>query len=150
MRPTPMGGHNWQPMAYSKETGYVYIPVLEETWFATNDPDWDYQSGIWNTGINFGGGTTTVESEGALLAWDPVNQREVWRIPLTHRWNSGILTTAGNLVFQGGGDGRFVAYDALSGEVLWEVTVGLGIIGSPVTYMIDGEQYVSVAAGGVV
>ena len=147
MRPTPMGGHNWQPMAYSKETGYVYIPVLEESWFATNNPDWDYQSGIWNTGINFGGGTTTVESEGALLAWDPVNQQEVWRIPLTHRWNSGVLATAGNLVFQGGGDGRFVAYDALSGDVLWEVTVGLGIIGSPVTYMIDGEQYVSVAAG---
>ncbi|MDZ7689794.1 MAG: c-type cytochrome [Balneolaceae bacterium] len=68
-------------------------------------------------------------------------------MPLAHQWNGGVLTTAGDLVFQGGGDGRFVVYEAQTGEVLWEMSTGLGIIGSPVTYQIDGEQYITVAAG---
>ena len=62
-------------------------------------------------------------------------------------WNGGTLTTAGNLVFQGTADGRFVAYSADKGEKLWEVTVGTGIIAAPVTYEVDGVQYVSVMAG---
>jgi quinohemoprotein ethanol dehydrogenase len=62
-------------------------------------------------------------------------------------WNGGVLTTAGNLVFQGTSDGRFIAYSADKGEKMWETPVGVGIIGSPVTYEIDGVQYVSVMAG---
>src|SRR5262245_66614419 len=62
-------------------------------------------------------------------------------------WNGGTLTTAGNLVFQGVSDGRFVAYSADKGQKLWESPVGVGVIGSPMTYEIDGVQYVSVMAG---
>ena len=76
-----------------------------------------------------------------------MNQKERWRVTYSNFWNGGTLTTAGNLVFQGTADGRFVAYSADKGEKLWEVTVGTGIIASPVTYEIGGVQYVSVMAG---
>jgi quinohemoprotein ethanol dehydrogenase len=82
-----------------------------------------------------------------LLAWDPVKQKEVWRVQYQYMWNSGTLTTAGNLVWQGTADGRVVAYSADKGEKLWEFNVGIGIIGSPITYQIDGVQYVSIMAG---
>jgi quinohemoprotein ethanol dehydrogenase len=82
-----------------------------------------------------------------LLAWDPVAQKERWRVQYQMMWNGGTLTTAGNLVFQGTSDGRFVAYSADKGEKLWESPVGIGVIGSPMTYEIDGVQYVSVMAG---
>src|SRR2546422_3555699 len=84
---------------------------------------------------------------GFLLAWDPVNQKERWRVPYASFWNGGTLTTAGNLVFQGTSDGRFVAYSANKGEKLWEANIGIGIIASPVTYEVDGVQYVSIMAG---
>ncbi|MEF8795841.1 MAG: PQQ-dependent dehydrogenase, methanol/ethanol family [Salinivenus sp.] len=145
VRPDPFGGHNWQPMAYNSKTGYVYVPVQERVSSYADDPNWQYQPGEFDTGVRLEWNTS--EPRGALLAWDPVEQQEVWRVPLAHSWNGGVLTTTGDLVFQGGGDGRFVAYDARSGEVLWEVSTGLGIIGSPVTYQVDGEQYVTVAAG---
>ena len=84
---------------------------------------------------------------GFLLAWDPVNQKERWRVPYANFWNGGTLTTAGNLVFQGTADGRFVAYSADRGEKLWQVSFGIGVIASPVTYELDGVQYVSIMAG---
>src|SRR5262249_53893468 len=80
-------------------------------------------------------------------AWDPVNQKERWRVPYSNFWNGGTLTTAGNLVFQGTADGRFLAYSADKGEKLWELSLGTGIIASPVTYELDGVQYVSIMAG---
>jgi quinohemoprotein ethanol dehydrogenase len=86
-------------------------------------------------------------SPGHLLAWDPVAQKERWRVQYKMMWNGGTLTTAGNLVFQGASDGRFVAYSADQGKKLWESPVGIGIIGSPMTYEIDRVQYVSVMAG---
>jgi quinohemoprotein ethanol dehydrogenase len=76
-----------------------------------------------------------------------VNQKERWRVPYGNFWNGGTLTTAGNLVFQGTADGRFVAYSADKGEKLWETLVRTGIIASPVTYELDGVQYISIMAG---
>ena len=84
---------------------------------------------------------------GFLLAWDPVNQKERWRVPYSNIWNGGTLTTAGNLVFQGTSEGKFAAYTADKGEKVFEAAVGNGIIGSPVTYELDGVQYVSIMAG---
>jgi quinohemoprotein ethanol dehydrogenase len=84
---------------------------------------------------------------GHLLAWDPVNQRDVWRQEYGSPWNGGTLATAGNLVFQGTADGRFVAYDARDGRKLWETPVSSGVVAAPSTFEIDGEQYVSVAVG---
>ncbi len=84
---------------------------------------------------------------GRLLAWDPVAQKEVWRVEHVSPWNGGTLTTAGNLVFQGTADGRMVAYNAKTGVKLWETPVGTGVVAAPMSYMLDGKQYVSVAVG---
>ncbi len=84
---------------------------------------------------------------GKLIAWDPVKQQEAWHADYVAPWNGGTLTTAGNLVFQGTADGRFIAYNAKSGEKLWETPTGTGVVAAASTYMIDDVQYVSVAVG---
>ena len=76
-----------------------------------------------------------------------MKQKEAWRAEYVAPWNGGTLTTAGNLVFQGTADGRFIAYNATSGEKLWETPVGTGVVAAASTYMIDGKQYVSIAVG---
>lgn len=141
--PGPYGGHNWQPMAYNPQTGLVYIPAAATMMSYEQDPNWQYTAGSWNTGIIGHEG----DSKGYLLAWDPVNQQEAWRIPYPLPWNGGILTTAGDLVFQGTGDGRFIAYHTRHGKTLWEFPIGIGIIAAPVTYLVDGKQYVTILAG---
>jgi quinohemoprotein ethanol dehydrogenase len=148
MKPGPLGGHNWQPMSYNPQTGLVYIPAQDTLFIYSPDKKFQYRPGTWNLGVDF---TLFKEppppTPGFLLAWDPVNQKERWKIPYKTFWNGGTLTTAGNLVFQGTADGRFVAYSADKGEKLWEAGVGTGIIASPVTYEVDGVQYVSIMAG---
>jgi quinohemoprotein ethanol dehydrogenase len=135
-------------MSYNPQTGLVYIPTQDTLFIYSPDKNFKYRPGTWNLGIDF-----TLFKEppptmpGSLLAWDPVNQKERWRVPYKTLWNGGTLTTAGNLVFQGTADGLFVAYSADKGEKLWEATVGTGIIASPVTYEADGVQYVSIMAG---
>jgi len=82
-----------------------------------------------------------------ITAWDPVEQRAVWRIDRDTEVAGGLLVTAGDVLFQGDGTGFFRAYDARSGAKLWESEVGIGIIAAPISYAIDGEQYVAVLAG---
>jgi quinohemoprotein ethanol dehydrogenase len=88
---------------------------------------------------------TSVEER--LIAWDPVQQREQWRVPLGGFWNGGTLSTDGGLVFQGTSGGQFVAYDAANGHELKKIETGIGIMAAPATYRIAGEQYVVVLAG---
>ncbi len=150
--PSPLGGHNWQPMSFNPETGLVYIPVQDLPGAHALDPDWRHRPGAWNTGTALDANLDVPDGwsdmvEGRLIAWDPVAQREVWRAPHVTAWNGGTLTTAGNLVFAGTADGRFVAYRASDGEPLWEAPAGTGVIAAPVTYRVDGEQYVTVMAG---
>jgi quinohemoprotein ethanol dehydrogenase len=148
IKPGPLGGHNWQPMSFNPQTGLVYIPAQDTLFIYSPDKRFEYKPGAWNTGIDF-----TIFKDpspmmpGFLLAWDPVAQKERWRVPYANFWNGGTLTTAGNLVFQGTSEGKFAAYTADKGEKVWEALVGNGIIGSPVTYELDGIQYVSVMAG---
>jgi len=155
--PGPLGGHNWQPMSYSSDTGLVYIPAQETVFVYGNDTNFEYTKGAWNTGSNIE--LTYLPKDpnilamidqatfGYLLAWDPVSQKEVWRAQYKRPWSGGVLSTAGNLVFQGTSDGRFIAYRANDGSSLWEVELGQGIIAPPITYKIDGVQYVAVQAG---
>lgn len=151
--PSVFGGHNWQPMAYNPQTRLVYIPAQETSMIFTHDPDWKFVEapGKQNVGIIWGGKgpkdkvlrdslAPDPNPVGRLIAWDPVNQKEVW-------WNGGVLTTDGGLVFQGGGDGHFVAYDAENGDKLWEIDLGTGIMAAPMTFEADGVQYISVAVG---
>jgi quinohemoprotein ethanol dehydrogenase len=148
MKPGPLGGHNWQPMSFNPQTGLVYIPAQDNLFIYSPDKKFQYRPGSWNTGIDFSIFKEPVPlMPGYLLAWDPVTQKERWRVPYKSFWNGGTLTTAGNLVFQGNSEGRFVAYTADKGEKVWEASVGNGIIASPVTYELDGVQYVSIMSG---
>jgi PQQ-dependent dehydrogenase (methanol/ethanol family) len=157
LRPSPYGGHNWHPMTYSPKTGLVYIPVLDLEFKYGQNNAFKYKPGEWNLGVDqdLMIPAKTVEGQidalrnvgGHLAAWDPVKQKEVWRVVHKTSWNGGLLSTAGNLVFQGRSDGYFAAYAADTGKLLWETPVHTGIIASPISYSIDGEQYIAVAAG---
>jgi PQQ-dependent dehydrogenase (methanol/ethanol family) len=146
VRPMLEGAHNWQPMAYHPDTGLVYFPVMERQLVYGHDPKWQHAERGHNTGLQILG-DAGFKRTGHLTAWDPRTQKEVWRANHVHFHNGGVLATAGNLVWEGTGDGRFVAYDARSGKILWERFVGLGILAPPVTYRVDGKQYIAVAAG---
>ena len=84
---------------------------------------------------------------GSLKAWDPVTQTERWSVDLGNAWNGGVLSTAGNLVFQGNVGGEFVAYNAADGSKLWSFAAQTGVVAAPATYMIGDEQYLVVLAG---
>jgi len=147
--PSQLGGHNWQPMSFNPKTGLAYIPAQDVAAIFGLDKKWQYRPGDWNTGTDL---TLIKEfprsaAKGYLLAWDPLAQKEAWRVPYNGPWNGGTLTTAGNLVFQGTADGRFVAYRADTGDKVWEAPAQTGIVAAPITYTVDGEQYVSVMAG---
>jgi quinohemoprotein ethanol dehydrogenase len=149
MKPGPLGGHNWQPMSFDPQTGLVYIPAQDFVSAYVPDPKFQYRPGAWNLGNDMTIMKVPQKSlaQGHLLAWDPIAQKERWRVQYKTMWNGGTLSTGGNLVFQGTADGRFVAYSADKGERLWEFPVGIGVMGSPVTYELDGVQYVAVMAG---
>ncbi len=156
--PSPYGAHNWHPMSFNPETGLVYIPaqgvpfVLEQdsrdAWsFNANLPGRPHSNLGWNLGWLVSATPPEGRPFGHLLAWDPVAQKEVWRQQYVSPWNGGTLTTAGNLVFQGSADGRFIAYDATTGATVWQTPVGNGIVAAPSTFEVDGTQYVTVLAG---
>jgi quinohemoprotein ethanol dehydrogenase len=147
--PSPIGAHNWQPMSFSPMTGLVYIPAMEVPAVYAPDKNFKYRPGMWNLGGDFAEATDAPPEyfSGSLLAWDPVARKAAWNVPLPGHWNGGTLTTAGNLVFQGTSVGTLVAYRADNGEKLWEGPAGSGIIAAPMTYEVDGQQYVTVMAG---
>ena len=156
MIPSAYGAHNWHPMSFNPDTGLVYIPAQGVPLVQSTDPAWELNShkpmstmsGVgWNLGYLFNVVAPEATAFGHLLAWDPVAQEEVWRAEYVSPWNGGTLTTAGNLVFQGTADGRFIAYNASNGEVLWQTPVGSGVVAAPATWEMDGEQYVTIAVG---
>ena len=152
--PGPFGAHNWQSMAYSPKTGLAYIPAQYVPLAMGDDPNWSQGStavgqpmnGIgWNLGKQLG--ASQGKAFGRLVAWDPVRQKAAWTQDYASPWNGGTLATAGGLVFQGTADGRLAAYDAANGEKLWDAPLGGGVVAAPMTYEIDGKQYVSIAVG---
>jgi quinohemoprotein ethanol dehydrogenase len=155
--PHALGGHNWHPMSYSPDTGLVYIPAQEALLTYTHDESFEYQPGAWNTGVKmeFAGLPDNEEIrkgfgqlvKGHISAWDPVAQKEVWRVQHSNMWNGGMLSTAGNLLFQGNADGEFVAYKAATGERVWGMDAHTGIVAAPVSYAVDEQQFVAVSAG---
>ncbi len=154
--PGPYGAHNWHPMSFNPQTGLVYLPAqtiplnfTPEKSFEQNAPTPGKYGGAWGWNVGFILNATPPKATpfGRLLAWDPVKQKEAWRVEYVAPWNGGTLTTAGNLVFQGTADGRFIAYDATSGAKLWETPTGTGVVAAAATYMVDGVQYVTVAVG---
>ena len=152
----PLGGHNWQPMAYDPKAGLVFIPAMVLPGMYSNPKEWTYAPGLWNTGQGGFGegpagqrapdfGVPTSELGGRLIAWDPVAGKARWSVRQSVPWNSGLLS-AGGLVF--GGFGKDLkAYAVADGKEAWRYPVGVGVIASPMTYAIDGEQYLAVMAG---
>jgi alcohol dehydrogenase (cytochrome c)/quinohemoprotein ethanol dehydrogenase len=146
--PTYAGAHNWHPMSLNPITGLVYIPAMDGSYpyVATRDDDNPMGQKLsisFRKGMALPG-TQPITSH--LLAWNPLAGKEVWRVPLPTGRGGGTLATAGNLVFQGNSK-EFVAYRATTGEKLWSMSAQTGVVAGAVSYSIDGEQYVAVAAG---
>ena len=146
--PGTIGGHNWQAMSYNPRTGLVYIPIHQVGAMFSRD-----LADQTDDAVNIMGlvvkpiAEQPGDGKGYLVAWDPVAQKEVWSVTHDEVWNGGTLSTASGLVFQGTADGWFSAYRATNGEKLWRFDAGLGIIAAPMSYSIDGKQYVSILVG---
>jgi alcohol dehydrogenase (cytochrome c)/quinohemoprotein ethanol dehydrogenase len=145
MMPGPDGAHSWHPMAYNPLTGLVYIPAQEIGKLFTPMPDFQTAPIGWNLGVGVAG--TPEAKKGYLLAWDPVKQREVWRVNYRGPWNGGIVTTAGNIVAQGNAAGEFAVYRADTGQKLWSMDAQSAMMGGPISYEVDGDQYIAVLSG---
>jgi quinohemoprotein ethanol dehydrogenase len=141
-------------MAYSPSTGLVYIPAREFGMYYGQPKKFTFTDDgkSWNTGSEFDEAKEVREDTlarqffGKLIAWDPVKQREVWSAKQPSPWNAGVLATQ-EFVFQGTAEGDLVAFDARSGKKVWSYPLKTGIIAPPVTYEIDGTQYITIPVG---
>jgi len=150
IRPGPLGGHNWQAMSFSPKTGLVYLPAQDNGRYYEQPKAFTFTPNQYNLGVGAIGRNLdnyTVPYKGRLIAWDPVARKPRWTAEYGNYWNGGTLATAGNLVFQGTAAGDFIAYRATDGEKLWSTWATTGIVAPPMTYELDGKQYVSVMAG---
>ncbi len=145
--PNLVGGKNWMPMSYNPKTGLVYIPTMNLCMDLEGIQE-EYKRGQFYLGVNFDldkpgpGGYL-----GGLKAWDPVAQKEVWFIKDDLPFNGGTMTTTTGLVFAGDIRGTFRAHDAKTGKELWKFNTGSGISAAPISYTLDGKQYVAVTSG---
>ena len=159
--PGPLGAHNWQAMSVDLDAGLVYIPAQENAFFYAIDENYKKTGiykrnpGRWNMGIEMSSLAQNVlsnlesmpEPGGFLKAFDPLTGETKWSVPIPHYWNGGVLGTAGGLVFQGDALGMFSAYDKETGERLWEFNTYTSMLAPPISFEIDGEQYVSILTG---
>jgi quinohemoprotein ethanol dehydrogenase len=156
--PTAGGAHNWAPMAFNPSAGLVYIPASYGSWtYAAGDKllytpygDTGLAPGFLAPRPNslpFLGPEPPEKGMGVLEAWDPVNQKLAWRAPGGGGIGGGVVTTAGNLVFQVINDGRLLAYSADKGDKLFELQSGRTGMAPPITYQVDGKQYVAFMGG---
>ena len=145
--PNLVGGKNWMPMSYNPKTGLVYIPTMNLCMDLEGIQE-EYKRGQFYLGVNFDldkpgpGGYL-----GGLKAWDPVAQKEVWFNKDELPFNGGTMTTTTGLVFAGDIRGTFRAHDAKTGKELWKFNTGSGISAAPISYTLDGKQYVAVTSG---
>lgn len=155
--PGAVGAHSWQPQSYSPKTGYLYIPTNLAAYPYAAAKDWKPTAIGWTIGLD--GYAVSMPADlkvqagakaattGRLVAWDVANKKAAWKVDLVGPSNGGLLSTAGNLVFQGTSGGEFVAYTADKGQKLWSFPAQSGIIAAPMTYAIGGEQYVAILVG---
>jgi quinohemoprotein ethanol dehydrogenase len=169
------GAHNWAPMSFNPAAGLVYVPAtVAGTRLYSTNPNFQYKEGLMNTGqatgraanLNLAGAPPASDAKplpappavgpvpsegggpGALIAWDIIGQKERWRAPVGGGSGGGTVSTAGNLVLQVVPDGRLMAYTADKGEKIFEVDTGLRAgMGPPISYMLDGKQYVALSGG---
>ncbi len=159
--PGPLGGHDWQAMSFDESKGIVYMPAQDFPFLYSLDAEFK-ETGVYkrnpgtaNLGIDMKNASILAaeledqapDSKGYLKAFDPVSGEELWSVDHVHYWNSGVLATAGGLVFQGDGLGYLSAYDSDSGEKLWTFNTFISMLAPPITYSVDGEQYLAILAG---
>ena len=158
--PGPLGGHNWQAMSYDARTGIVYLPAMDTPFVYHIDEDWKEtgqyprRRGAFRLGVDLPKLSQLIlntpdapKARGYLKAFDPLSGEEKWAVEFPHHWNGGVLATQGGLVFQGNSLGEFSAYSAATGDLLWTSNAYRGFIAPPVSYMVDGIQYVAILAG---
>lgn len=152
--PTPVGAHSWVPMAFSPASGLVYVPAIELDVTYTDKgitrANWKRKPGLaldYGVETAIGVPAGSGDSQSALVAWNPVTQKQAWRISTPAYYNGGVMATAGNLVFQGQIDSKFNAYDARTGKLLWSFDAGAPVIAPPISYVAGGKQYVTVLTG---
>jgi quinohemoprotein ethanol dehydrogenase len=156
--PGPGGGHNWFPMAFSPRTGLAYFPAFEQWFVYAKAPTFEPKPFRSNSGWGgYSGAALEKRKElqkqadgrekAFLLAWDPVTQREAWRVPLPRHGNGGVLVTAGNLVVEGTTRQTLAIFRATDGKQLWEMPVQSAPVAAPATFVVDGQQYIAVNAG---
>ena len=166
--PGNQGGTNWYPPAYSPRTGLFYFSAWENY-----GSIYRREEAVYEAGRNFAGGGagailpvpgaatlgqarrgpidnwTSEMGTGALVAMDPKTGKRAWTFPQYDVTNSGNLVTASDVLFAGGNEGFFYAFDAKTGNILWKTYLGGPVLNTPITYQVDGKQYVSVIAGNV-
>ena len=144
--PSFLGGKNWMPMAHNPDTGLFYVPSNEWGMDIWNEPV-TYKKGAAYLGSGFTIKPIFEDHIGSLKAIDPNTGEVKWEYKNNAPLWGGVMTTAGGLVFTGTPEGKFKAFDADTGEELWSFQTGSGIVGQPITWEMDGEQFIAVASG---
>jgi alcohol dehydrogenase (cytochrome c) len=139
------GGHNWQPTAYSPQIGLYYFHSTDgcQLYYKTKQ---DFLEGQWYQ-ASTADSIRSEHSTGAIVAVDPKTGDTKWRFDMVSSTAAGLLATAGGLVFGGDGQGYLIAFDGRSGKVLWKFQTGGGISAPPISYALNGRQYIAIAAG---
>ncbi|CCA92076.1 PQQ-dependent dehydrogenase, methanol/ethanol family [Novosphingobium sp. PP1Y] len=151
------GAHSWHPMAWDPKEKLVFIPAQIAAFPYFADKDWKPAKKGFNTGVDMSAGAMPADrkvragaeqaTQGVLIAWDPVAQKERWRVTFPSANNGGLLATGGGLVFQGNMKSEMAAYATDTGAKLWSYPVQTGVVAPPVTYKIGDTQYLAVVAG---
>ena len=147
MLPGANGGAEWSPPAYSPQTHYLYIMAMDQLMHFTTKPA-ESAPGLIRLGSAFTNVAAGGIQDGPFVALDVETGKIAWQYKTPQPLIGGVLATAGNLVFMGEGDGSFDAFNAKSGERIWRYNLGAGVNAPPITYQVNGEQYIAVAAGG--
>lgn len=155
--PGYLGAHSWHPMAYSPDTGLVYIPAQIMGQAYKFDPGFVFRPGHMNAGSDMRSLALPDDPQaiaaiqnayyGELIAWNPLARKVQWKIKHHYVVNGGVLSTAGGLVFQGDAEGVLRAYDASTGKTLWSYDTGNGIVAPPISYKLGGRQYIALMVG---
>jgi alcohol dehydrogenase (cytochrome c) len=148
--PGNQGGTNWYSPSYSPRTGLFYIPTWENTstTYIKGDTPPQFKEGQSFTGLFPRGGSTTDDVHSAIQAIDPRTGQKRWTYRLAAAMTeAGVLTTASDVLFSGGRDGAFFALDARTGKLLWQTNLGPSVAAGPITYAVNGKQFVAIMAG---